>query len=244
MARDSTWSETELKAAVVAYLNMLALERDGAPYNKSSINSELRAGPLSKRSKGSVEYRMQNISAALHELGLPWIEGYKPAANLGDRVKQQIWGILTRKGFDVSGMAEPTANLDQLEDRTKALRRRFGKKITEGKPAGQKSPRAVDVTSKQYVRDPRVRAWILEASNGRCEACNSPAPFQGMDGTPFLEVHHVTPLAEGGADVIENAIAACPNCHRRLHHAADKLDYRGQVIKKVERLIASPLPGK
>ena len=44
------------------------------------------------------------------------------------------------------------------------------------------------------------------------------APFKLPDGTPFLEVHHVIPLAKRGEDTIENTIALCPNCHRGAHY--------------------------
>ncbi|WP_163591073.1 HNH endonuclease, partial [Klebsiella variicola] len=37
------------------------------------------------------------------------------------------------------------------------------------------------------------------------------------DGTPFLEVHHIEWLSNGGEDSVENAIALCPNCHRQAH---------------------------
>lgn len=48
--------------------------------------------------------------------------------------------------------------------------------------------------------------------------CNSEAPFiRRTNGSPYLEVHHKTPLAEDGEDTVENAIALCPNCHRELH---------------------------
>jgi len=26
------------------------------------------------------------------------------------------------------------------------------------------------------------------------------------------------PLSEGGEDTLENAIALCPNCHRKMHY--------------------------
>jgi hypothetical protein len=38
------------------------------------------------------------------------------------------------------------------------------------------------------------------------------------DGSPFLETHHLIRLADGGPDTVENAVAVCPNCHRRLHY--------------------------
>lgn len=77
------WSEDELRAAVEAYLDMLRLENSGAAFSKAEYNRRLRAGPLSKRTEGSVEYRMQNISAVLAGMGRAGIEGYKAAANVG-----------------------------------------------------------------------------------------------------------------------------------------------------------------
>ena len=33
---------------------------------------------------------MQNISAVLDDLGQPWIEGYKPARNVGEAVRVRL----------------------------------------------------------------------------------------------------------------------------------------------------------
>uniref|UniRef100_UPI003D06D395 HNH endonuclease n=1 Tax=Alcaligenes faecalis TaxID=511 RepID=UPI003D06D395 len=61
-------------------------------------------------------------------------------------------------------------------------------------------------------------AEVLERASGSCEACKEPAPFKRKsDGTPYLEVHHRIQLAHGGEDTVENAIALCPNCHRKAH---------------------------
>lgn len=67
-AQSEDWSDSELKETVKAYLSMLDCEKKGKPYNKSVINRELRQGVLSARTRGSIEYRMENISAALAEL--------------------------------------------------------------------------------------------------------------------------------------------------------------------------------
>lgn len=32
-----------------------------------------------------------------------------------------------------------------------------------------------------------------------------------------VQVHHITPLNEGGTDDIDNAIPLCPNCHDEVH---------------------------
>jgi len=71
-----------------------------------------------------------------------------------------------------------------------------------------------------FKRNPDVAAEVLERAKGSCEKCSKPAPFnRRSDGTPYLEVHHTKPLAAGGQDTVQNAIALCPNCHRQVHYA-------------------------
>lgn len=95
---DSLWTNAELCAAVQAYLEMLALEQRGEQYVKTDFNRRLREGPLSERSKKSVEFRMQNISAVLDEDGSTWISGYKPAKHVGPRAAAMIRQCLDNRG--------------------------------------------------------------------------------------------------------------------------------------------------
>jgi HNH endonuclease len=75
-----------------------------------------------------------------------------------------------------------------------------------------------------FNRNPFVVAVVLRrAKLTGCEAdfCMNRKPFIRSDGSPFLEVHHRLPLARGGLDTVENAIALCPNCHRKAHYGDD-----------------------
>ncbi|MGE6148992.1 HNH endonuclease [Aeromonas media] len=82
-----------------------------------------------------------------------------------------------------------------------------------------------------------VKAWVIQQADGRCEFCECSAPFLKEDGQPYLEIHHVTPLAEGGSDRVSNTVALCPNCHRRMHHSQNKLELRDEAVKKIYRLV-------
>lgn len=73
------WSYIEIDLIVAEYFSMLADELAGKPFNKAGHNRQLQQ--LIARSRGSIEFKHQNISAVLLGLGQPWIEGYKPAAN-------------------------------------------------------------------------------------------------------------------------------------------------------------------
>ncbi|MDF2383077.1 HNH endonuclease [Nostoc ellipsosporum NOK] len=82
----------------------------------------------------------------------------------------------------------------------------------------QKQPQVYVVKTIAFRRNPDVVAEVLARANGRCERCGNPAPFsRKSDGSPYLEVHHKETLASGGDDTVANAIALCPNCHRRMH---------------------------
>ena len=235
MAQGAEWSEAELEASVDAYLAMLKSEIAGIPYVKSKINAELRKGPLSTRTKGSVEFRMQNISAVMQELGITWIKGYKPAANVGEQVKANIKRVILKRDEIGKEASKPSADYEEYERRSQALRK-LNTKTSKSKPQGQINPESKTSSSNQYYRDPAVRAWVLELSNGNCEACGEAAPFHSADGSAFLETHHMKRLADDGPDVVENAVAICPNCHRRLHYSADRLDFAAKVFEKVNRL--------
>lgn len=85
-----------------------------------------------------------------------------------------------------------------------------------------RKPRRVVRLVQDFERNPDVVAEVLFRAQGCCEGCSSPAPFmRRSDGSPYLEVHHVVRLVDGGDDTVENALALCPNCHRRQHFGAE-----------------------
>ena len=69
----------EIEAIVAEYIDMLGKELRGEPFVKAQHNRNVQR--LTERSKGSVEYKFQNISAVMESLGLPYIRGYQPARN-------------------------------------------------------------------------------------------------------------------------------------------------------------------
>ncbi|SDJ73545.1 HNH endonuclease [Salimicrobium halophilum] len=80
-----------------------------------------------------------------------------------------------------------------------------------------------------------VKAYALARADGVCEACVEEAPFVKKDGTPFLEVHHLFRLSDGGADKPEAVAAICPNCHRRVHYGQDASSYNDELISRIAR---------
>ena len=91
-------------------------------------------------------------------------------------------------------------------------------------PKGCVHPQKINISTSTFVRDPDVVAAVLKRADGKCENCKNKAPFfRKKDGTPYLEVHHKVQLKDGGADTIDNAIALCPNCHRKMHYGDSRV---------------------
>ncbi len=232
ITKDKTdWSDAELVAAVEAYLKMLAWEQNSQPFNKAHENRVLRQGPIAGRTESSIEFRMQNISAVLVKMGLDRIKGYKPAKNVGSGVERQIRKALSTLRVFESAETAHTADEQTLIRRASKLQQQTFPKL----PDGIAQPQKVATVSTAFVRDPKVRAWILKQANGICEGCGSNAPFE-VDGLPFLEVHHVKHLAQKGSDRITNAVALCPNCHQRCHRSSDREAFTEGLYAKVGRL--------
>jgi 5-methylcytosine-specific restriction protein A len=91
----------------------------------------------------------------------------------------------------------------------------------------------VDARRRVWVRSRALRIYVLRRAHGRCEACDTPAPFTTAAGHPYLEAHHTRRLSDGGPDDPRWVIAICPNCHRRAHYGKDATAYNDQMQQKL-----------
>jgi 5-methylcytosine-specific restriction enzyme A len=80
-----------------------------------------------------------------------------------------------------------------------------------------KQPSVRTAQTTVYVRDAAVAEYARRLADGKCDLCDKPAPFHNKADQAYLECHHIIWLAKGGEDAIENAVALCPNCHRKMH---------------------------
>jgi len=104
------WSEQEVRLIVADYFAMLEAEVLGKPFKKSDHRKAL-APKLQGRSDGSIEFKHQNVSGVLVELGLPYIEGYKPRSNYQGILATEVEGFLDQHpGFLDKLAAAPTLN--------------------------------------------------------------------------------------------------------------------------------------
>jgi len=85
-----------------------------------------------------------------------------------------------------------------------------------------KKPRKTETVV--HYRDPYVKELVKRIAEGKCQCCGQDAPFVDKNNVPYLEEHHVKRLADGGTDTIDNVVAICPNCHRKMHVLNDAND--------------------
>ena len=83
----------------------------------------------------------------------------------------------------------------------------------------------------QYRRSKAIRDYVFLRANGHCESCKKSAPFNRVNGTPYLEPHHTTRVSDGGLDHPRHVGAICPSCHREIHYGAEGILRNAALIK-------------
>jgi hypothetical protein len=141
---------------------------------------------------------------------------------LGNRGSQILVAKMPSKkalASDIGGELARKGNREKIIARAKQA---------SGKPA--RRTRKVD----DFVRNPYVVAAALLRAD---EACEMPACtrrlFRRDDGSNFLEVHHIIPLADEGDDTLVNTAALCPMCHRELHFGRKRVKRRAQLAAAI-----------
>lgn len=132
--------------------------------------------------------------------------------------------------------AKHTAGVDVIENTLAAgLERTLSvDELRKRALQGAKKPARKQMNRIEYERNPAVIAYVKKRAEGFCEMprCSLPL-FRKIDGTVYLEVHHVKPLAEGGEDSAVNTAALCPMCHRAQHHAGNRDELRSVLSAEV-----------
>jgi hypothetical protein len=97
------WSAIETKALCALYAHMLELEAHGllgrskaaGQTSKATLVRSFILEAAPNRSKGSVEAKLMNLSAARAVLGLPLVTGYKALPNMSAEcmeIAREYWG--------------------------------------------------------------------------------------------------------------------------------------------------------
>lgn len=96
--------------------------------------------------------------------------------------------------------------------------------------SGSPSPVQYTTQTTQYRRNEYIAADAKKRAAGKCQLCGK-TTFLDKYKEAYLEVHHIVWLSKGGADALENVVALCPNCHRKMHINPEERDI--QKLKKI-----------
>lgn len=221
-ARRDGATEEEKEAIRVPLRDYALLDRSVSRETLRSLSPKLAAAEalLRKRHKGALYF--------------PFFVSVKRGGDVNQAYLLKLPAdLVTLLGL---GRGELSASTDNPKVLDAKVRRLLGRERLEP-PVGQQTPRRGKRTIGTFYRSPKVIAYVLQEANGVCELCRRPAPFVDAAGIPFLEVHHVRTLAEGGSDKSSNAVALCPNCHRACHSSVEREILIASLFAKVARLV-------
>ena len=219
---DVVWTaqSPDLGRVVVGWYRNATVFRHLQSYERGSFQIKARAADCRLL---PVERRTKTIERARERDGGPGISAvWYAESEYGANVRRSVLRLLGTAEHQIFDRHELEAKVATLE-------------LGARPPTGTKRPWRDQRQIAVVARDPEVHAWILNNADGRCELCGSAAPFAKPGGRPYLEIHHVDRLADGGADVPDNAVALCPNCHREAHYGIRTDDIR----QSLRELIAS-----
>lgn len=144
-------------------------------------------------------------------------EAERPDRN-GDPRKVLVFELVPVKRVEARVALEPRAAAE-IENEARQLS--LTEILARAKPKEKIQTTTTDRKKDYYERSEYLRFYALKRAQGVCEGCGQPAPFLNKAGEPYLEVHNVRRLSDGGPDDPAWVVALCPNCHSRAHHGQD-----------------------
>jgi len=135
-----------------------------------------------------------------------------------NNVDRSVWmfPLQLKQGFEFQVI--PDKKIKQLTKiRNKEIRKLSREVIQSRAKLSSKKPGSRQVKSTQFQRNEYVAEETKLRAKGICQLCMQAAPFSNKNNEPYLETHHIVWLARGGDDSLDNTVALCPNCHRKMH---------------------------
>jgi 5-methylcytosine-specific restriction protein A len=219
--REPTDEERRLKLSAQYKLPCLIRDLGDIKEFRIEVGRKLAAFDHDDKGKGG-----NNTKRVRYEVSCQQLDGLAI-----DEIERILAGISPVPAGTEKPTSDPVELQARADEAVKRLAHQEGCGLTLTPPAGQARPPKTTSSSERYQRDPEVVAWAAKEAKGVCQVCGSPAPFLRENGQPYLEVHHILPLSQGGADMVENAIACCPNCHSAFHHSENKDGLRDEYLR-------------
>ncbi|EGB92769.1 5-methylcytosine-specific restriction enzyme A (EcoKMcrA) [Clostridium sp. D5] len=195
------------------------------PFNKQIITSDFieellksqpqKYAPFNKSGGGNTGYLFK-ANKSMYEL----IIKQTAAIQMTEQERQSVIALLDPKDEAQEAMTE----LEIVMDLEEAKARQLSPEGLAAQVKNGKAKKAQKSETTVYYRNPYVKEMVKHIAEGKCQMCSKEAPFYDKDSKPYLEEHHVNRLADGGSDTMDNVVALCPNCHRKIHVLNDEQD--------------------
>lgn len=144
--------------------------------------------------------------------------------------KVWVFPLKLKDGKEVVLPAKPIS--DKQERKNRQARKLSNTELEKRARNSSRDAGSRTITTNTYERNPYVTEYAKRRAAGKCQLCDEMAPFKDKKGNYYLETHHIEWLSKGGDDSIENTVALCPNCHRKMHVldlAEDKAKLRSRA---------------
>jgi uncharacterized protein DUF3883 len=184
------WWLDEVEQAIRVYFDMFARYKAGEKFTKAGFLKKLHdENPA--RSYKSYEYKLQNISAVLNDLGRDWLSGYAPKARYQKLLRFAVEDWLGRG----PGTASVSLPLTKRRHSPRLVKIDWAKRDAENRALGEGGERYVFQQERQSLVEkqrPDLAAlvkWDASEADGHGYDISSFDP----DGTPiFIEVKTTT----------------------------------------------------
>lgn len=245
-AKRVKWSHEELVLCLAYYF--FIYENNTRKQDYSLFASNLRSKTKNNRSDGSVGVRFGNYFSVDPRKKAAGFKG-------GDSVCKEIWdecidvnlkpkssfvtcfydfiqtygktniGIYNLFLSKYDSLIKKEIDIDDENDVVNS----DGIDLTETAIANYKpeeKPELVDSNQKKYKRNPLKAKRSIVLSKFKCNINDNHISFESKNSKPYMEAHHLIPMAaqdkfDISLDVDANIICLCPNCHRKLHYGND-----------------------
>jgi len=231
------WGKTGVpwsRAEVIAAMHLYEDSRD-QPISRTAGSPVEQLAQRIGRAPTGVYNKLMNLRALdtrAEQAGLSggsvtdarvWDEYFDPVSRSVDTDRLEtdfkaLWSQVATEQSLEAAEASLNAESNRLAQRTyEELLAAYNRR----RPHGAVQRRSTTATA--YERSPLVVALTRTRANYTCEVsgCEN-STFDGADDNPFVEVHHLVRLADGGVDTITNTVCVCPNHHRELHHGKNR----------------------
>ena len=93
------WTESEMSAALDAYLGMLNAQEKGTEVRPDQVIERLLGSTLAGRTHEAVRRRFCNITSLFADRGWPQVDGFNRLSHVGANQEQVLLSLLSERGF-------------------------------------------------------------------------------------------------------------------------------------------------